>query len=230
MSSPILQSPTDIVYVAWKKVHGNKAIVFTAYCLISLVVIAFATFGFIFNVLIHGADQAFGVLGGLINFVFQSSLVFIGIQIAKDLPTHYRMILYGFRASLIAKVILVYIMIMLIIWVPSLVIGAIAHQLHSSFNFVLYIISLIIYIYLSVRVSLAIGLVVDKHDNPWKAILTSFDLTADHIWSLFLTYLLVFVIVIVSVIPLGIGLIWTLPLALISYGVIYKQLTSHLPA
>jgi uncharacterized membrane protein len=82
----------------------------------------------------------------------------------------------------------------------------------------------IAYLYIYIRISLSIGFVLDKEISPWNAIKLSFKATANHFWRLIAILILVNIIVLASSIPAGLGLIWTLPLAVICYGMIYKRL------
>src|SRR5205085_143591 len=78
--------------------------------------------------------------------------------------------------------------------------------------------------YLLVRLMLSIAFVLEQNVNPWRAIVLSFHATRCNFWRLFGWYIAIWIIMMISIIPLGIGLIWTLPLIYISYGMIYKTL------
>ena len=80
-------------------------------------------------------------------------------------------------------------------------------------------------IYITVRICLAAACVLDKGMNPWAAITSSFAMTRANFWRLVALFILQNIIVIVSLIPLLLGLIWTLPLSLILYGTIYQFLS-----
>ncbi len=79
-------------------------------------------------------------------------------------------------------------------------------------------------IYLMFAYYLALPLVAEKGMSPWQALETSRK-TITHRWFAFFFFgIVISIIVFVSMIPLGIGLIWTLPLSLIAYGIIYRNL------
>lgn len=79
-------------------------------------------------------------------------------------------------------------------------------------------------IYLSVAYYMALPLVVEKNMSPWQALETSRK-TVTHRWFRMFGFLIIMSILItLSMIPLGIGLIWSLPLFLIAYGIIYRNM------
>jgi len=78
-------------------------------------------------------------------------------------------------------------------------------------------------IYLSVAYILTIPLIVDKRMKAWDAMEHSRKVVTAHWLSFFLIWLTVGVVVLISAIPLGIGLIWTIPLGCIALGVAYRR-------
>lgn len=79
-------------------------------------------------------------------------------------------------------------------------------------------------IYLAVAYSFALPLVVEKNLGPWEALETSRKAMHAHWFTYFGLMLLMGLIILVSAIPLGIGMIWTLPMAGIAWGIIYRNL------
>ncbi len=79
-------------------------------------------------------------------------------------------------------------------------------------------------IYLLVAYYMALPLVVEKGMSPWRALETSRKSVTHH-WFSFTGLFIVFMIILtVSMIPLGIGLIWTLPMMVIAYGIVYRNM------
>jgi uncharacterized membrane protein len=76
---------------------------------------------------------------------------------------------------------------------------------------------------------LAIPLVVERKLSPWQALETSRKAITQHWFKVFGLFLVLGVIVLVSAIPLGIGLVWTLPMAIIAIGVLYRTIFGVLP-
>ena len=84
-------------------------------------------------------------------------------------------------------------------------------------------------IYLSIAYMLAIPLVVERGLSPWAALEVSRKAITQHWFKIFGLFLLLALIMLVSAIPLGIGMVWTLPLAIISVGVLYRSIFGVLP-
>jgi hypothetical protein len=84
--------------------------------------------------------------------------------------------------------------------------------------------SIILTIYLLFRMYLVHAFILAKKVNPWVAIKLSFKATKSNVCRLIGLSILNGLILLVSAIPLGIGLIWTLPYFFINFGEIYKSL------
>ena len=67
-------------------------------------------------------------------------------------------------------------------------------------------------IYLSIAYRLAIPLVVERGLSPWQALEASRKAISQHWFKVFGLFFVLMLIMLLSMIPLGIGLIWTLPL------------------
>ncbi len=79
-------------------------------------------------------------------------------------------------------------------------------------------------IYLMFAYYLALPLVIEKNMSPWQALETSRK-TITHRWFTFFFFaIIVSIIVLASMIPLLIGLIWAMPMILIAYGIIYRNM------
>lgn len=79
-------------------------------------------------------------------------------------------------------------------------------------------------IYLMFAYFMAMPLVAEKGLSPWQALETSRK-TITHRWfGVFFFGIVVSFITFVSAIPLGIGLIWTIPMIMIAYGIMYRNM------
>ncbi len=79
-------------------------------------------------------------------------------------------------------------------------------------------------IYLSVAYIFALPLLVEKDLGIWEA-LESSRKALTHCWFRFFGFLIVlWLVTMVGMIPMGIGLIWTGPFAIIAFGVAYRQI------
>lgn len=79
-------------------------------------------------------------------------------------------------------------------------------------------------IYLAVAYYMAMPLVVEKGLSPWRALETSRKAITKRWFSVFAFFFLMSLIVIISMIPFGLGAIWTLPMMLIAYGILYRNM------
>lgn len=79
-------------------------------------------------------------------------------------------------------------------------------------------------IYLMVAFTMAVPLVVEKNMGPWEALTTS-RRAITHKWFAMLGLsLLSLLIFIVGAIPLGIGLIWAVPLVALAFAILYRDM------
>lgn len=79
-------------------------------------------------------------------------------------------------------------------------------------------------IYLMFAYYMALPLVVEKGMGPWQALETSRKAISKRWFSIVALFILLGIIVTLSAIPLGIGLIWTIPMMMIAYGVLYRNM------
>lgn len=79
-------------------------------------------------------------------------------------------------------------------------------------------------IYLAVGYSLALPLMVVKRYGPWEAMEASRRLIHPRWWQVFGIYILMYLIYVLSCIPFGIGLFWTVPMLFTLTGVLYRSL------
>ncbi|WP_020580830.1 hypothetical protein [Endozoicomonas elysicola] len=79
-------------------------------------------------------------------------------------------------------------------------------------------------IYLSVAYMLAIPLMVDRNLGIWEALETSRKAINKRWFTIFGLTLVIMLINLVAMIPLGLGLIWTIPMSTIAFGVLYRNI------
>jgi uncharacterized membrane protein len=137
------------------------------------------------------------------------------------------------------KLIGLYILQFIILIIPAVIAGGcvgIASGAESAGRYLLMlpmgllaIIAGLATIYLSLRLLMGMGLVLDRGATPWHAVKMSFRATRSNVWPLIGIILAELGILIVSAIPLGIGLIWTLPFVWVVYGTVYKRLSVNIP-
>ena len=79
-------------------------------------------------------------------------------------------------------------------------------------------------IYLMVAYFMAMPLVVEKGLSPWQALEASRKAVSKRWFGFLGFYIVMMLIMLVSMIPLGIGLIWTMPMFLIAWGILYRNM------
>lgn len=79
-------------------------------------------------------------------------------------------------------------------------------------------------IYLSVAYSFTLPLMVDKGLGIWGAMEVSRQAVTKRWFSVFGVNITLVLLTVLSAIPLGIGLIWTIPLIMIAQGVMYRKI------
>ncbi len=230
---------------AWQKVKGTKASVF-------LVVLTIIGVGFVAGFaggLIHALISAkagdfwlavTNPIITLLSLILSWGIIYIGIQRAAGMPVFYSMIKMAFSFEVIFKMIGFYILMTLILVAPFLILLAFDFllQLFMSpdsaiwklcFALTSFIYGVIV-LYLMLRMVLAKAIVIDERKGPVQAIKISFAATKHLCWKLLGFLIIQLLVVIVSVIPLGIGLIWSIPYSAIAYGLVYRKLVKNLPS
>jgi len=99
-----------------------------------------------------------------------------------------------------------------------------AYILVTLFTIVGFIALVIPGIYLSVAYIYTLPLIVDKNLDVWNAMELSRKTITQQWFRFFGLGIVSFFFVLISAIPFGIGLIWTLPTVYIAYGLLYHRL------
>ncbi|MDA3946425.1 MAG: hypothetical protein PF439_07075 [Helicobacteraceae bacterium] len=79
-------------------------------------------------------------------------------------------------------------------------------------------------LYLSIAYSFTLPLIVDKKLDIWGAMEVSRQAVTKHWFTIFGVNMSLVLLVVLSAIPMGIGLIWTIPLVMIAQGVMYRKI------
>ena len=79
-------------------------------------------------------------------------------------------------------------------------------------------------IYLSIAYSFTLPLIVDKKLDIWGAMEVSRQAVTKQWFTIFGVNITLVFITMVSAIPMGIGLVWTIPLLMIAQGVMYRKI------
>ncbi|MGL4315265.1 MAG: hypothetical protein ACRCTL_01420 [Pseudomonas sp.] len=225
----------DLLSEAWSKTKGVKGIFWGGLLVFNGAMIA-ATLVLIFVMSLFGTLGALGLAsmgdesgggtmlaGALGAFVitlavivallallypFIAGINMVGIRQAAGQPVRFAEVFSHFGRTL------------------PLLLAAILMGILVNIGFLLFIIP---GIYLSIALLLTIPLVVERKLPAWQAIVTSCRAINQHWFKVFFLYLLLGIIVSLSMIPFGLGLIWTFPMFIVAQGVLYRTIFGVLP-
>lgn len=180
------------------------------------------------------------------------AVMYFGILRARNLPIRASMASYVWDFRFFWNMVGLYILEFLILSIPLFMMSFPAMYLASSHTAtdlstveavaaaattgpslltsiicgLIIIVGFILTIFLSMRLYVAKLVAIDEKTGPYTAIQKSFAATKSHVWQLVGLTILNMLILLVSIIPLGIGLIWSMPYLFVNYGIVYTTLTS----
>ena len=197
---------------AWEKTNGLKGSFWAAGAILFAVILIL---GIVFgggSVFLAGqGDASSGMLMGLamqlvmiaVMYPFMAGIVMLGIERSVDLPLSYKSVFtyFAYTLPLLGVAVLMSILV--------------------TIGFILLIIP---GIYLSLAYMFAVPLVVEKNLGIWDAMETSRKAVTSHWFKLFFLFFIMMIILMVSALPFGIGLIWTYPMMVAMMGVMYRDI------
>lgn len=235
----------EAIKEAWAKQSGAKATFWAVLIIVIILRIAVKGLDEVVdqNIVSNSALELLIGLGVLaitiLDMVLNWGLIYLGIKRALSQPIEFGDIKHVFRWIIFFKMLGLFILQFLILlpsivlllaplYIPSLMDPDSALTLITTT--LLAVLGGILFLFLMLRMTLAAGLVLFGEKGPWMAIRISFRTTKGNVFALLGLTILNFFIILVSMIPLGIGLIWSIPYALINYGVVYKKLFDDIKA
>lgn len=226
----------ETIGIAWNKTQGSKGSIWAAFGLLLLFSFAFGVAAAIGKSISPGLENFVNFIAQIVNFLLEMGLMYIGIRHAAGQPISYTMMFYPFSAPRIAiRLICVYILICLCM-LPFILLGIIptALLLGSAspatyvFLSLCYIAVAVGIVFITFRLFLSVAFVLDQNQGAWASIKLSYQTTRSNVWRLLALMIIQICIFIISLIPLLLGLIWTIPFMYVLYGVIYKRLTQRI--
>ncbi len=192
---------------AWEKTNGVKAAVWGAFIIFIIVSIAISI-ALAFTLQILAVPEA-SIIGALISqaiimlliYPFLAGMMMIGIYRSVNLPVNASMI-FGYFDKMIPIFMAMLLMTILI-----------------TIGFILLVLP---GIYLSVAYILTIPLIVEKNLGAWQALEASRKGITHHWFKIFGLYILMMILYMISAIPFGLGLIWTIPMFITLNGILYR--------
>jgi hypothetical protein len=199
----------EVLKEAWHKTYGVKWILIAAALIVLLIS---GTVGFVLTFIMSlfglGEESIVGTLLSqlilmVVIFPFLAGIMMIGVRRSVELPVSFSMV-FGYFG-----------------YVVPIIIAALLISILTTIGFILLILP---GIYLSMAYFLAIPLIVEKKLGAWEAMEASRKAITHHWFKVFFTYFLMSILYVISIIPLGIGLIWTMPMMVNIGGILYRTI------
>jgi len=197
-----------VIKDTWRETKGAKASIWIGSCVMYLVMVVvgsgifllpalgfdlMTTAGMVTNVMIQ-------ILVSVISIVFTAGLLYMGVRKAAGDTISWKMIFKGFSHT------------------SQIILATVFQSILVGLGLLLLVLP---GIYLIVGYGLTLPLILDRKMSAWEAMETSRKAIHKVWWKVTGALFLMVIIYAVSAIPLGIGLIWTMPMFIILGGVVY---------
>lgn len=204
---------SEVLSEAWQKTSGAKGtfwLAFLIYFAISIgisIAMQLVMVAVMMNIQGEGVIVAISIIEQLVmNLILTPvavGILILGIRRSADATIQAGSIMgnYSHMWRLFLTLILIYVMVfigLLLLVIPG--------------------------IYLAVAYYMAMPLVVEKGLSPWEAMEISRKAVSKRWFTMFFFGIVLSLILLVSMLPIFIGLIWTLPMAMIAYGIVYRNM------
>lgn len=205
---------SEVLSEAWDKTSGAKGTIFLAIIIYLAVSIGLSIISQIILAIVASVISNNEAIVLALSFILQILFNFILLPIGVGLT------ILGIRRSADASI------------EAGSIMGYFSHAVQLFFTYVLMMVMILIGllllvipgIYLSVAYYYAIPLVAEKGLSPWEAMEISRKVVSKRWFTMFFFSIVLSLIVMVSALPLLIGLVWTIPMAIIAYGIIYRNM------
>ena len=205
----------DIRREAWRLVKGNKGII-----LLATIIMSFVTIG------ATAVLELLGVPNGEAQIESGNWILGFGLSVVSGLliaPITAPM-MAGFYLLCIKRVASVPVSVNELFAYFGNAINLITLTIMSTILiYVGFALLIVPGIYLTVAYAFAVPLMIDKKLSPWQSLETSRRAVTHHWFPVFGLAILLYIILILSAFTL-IGLIWTLPMCLLAYGLLYRTI------
>jgi uncharacterized membrane protein len=192
----------DVMREAWGMTSGMKSSFWGGAILLYLAYMAAALIGALVFKNSAALRMVFNILLGALAPVLFIGLVAMGIRRAAGLRVAFDTAFGSFDKAGTAFI---------------------AGLLNTLLTYIGLILLIIPGIYLATAYCMSLPLIVDRKFTPWQALETSRKVVTKRWFQYFGLMLVVGLLVFLSAIPLGIGLIWTAPWAINVIGVVYRR-------
>lgn len=177
------------------------------------------------------------IIGQIIYYFLFFGLVYMAIRQTKNLPISMGMFFSTFKyprfLQLMGWFLIKFFLIGLsfaLLFIPSMLATLLPQTKQLALiSGILFILGIVVAIvgaiyYVAIRLSMTSFAILDKGLNPISAMKLSYNATKGHALSIFAIYIIMMLLILISIIPLGIGLIWSIPFAFLVYPAIYRRL------
>jgi hypothetical protein len=202
----------DVIGEAWQRSNGKKG---TLWIAIIMYLAILMVLSFVLN-LFSGAPPAPAgampetspaslfqqLVTGLVATPLWVGIVFIGVAVARNRPAAPKSIFSWYDLTL--KLFFTYLLMGLLILLGTMLL-------------------VLPGIYLAVSYQLALPLVADKRLGPWQAMEASRKAVTRRWFTFFILWLIGAAAILLSMVLVGIPLIWVLPVFIIAIGIVYRN-------
>ncbi len=202
----------DAIGKAWGKTKGAKGAIWAGSAIMYFVILILVTGG-AFLLPSTGSELTsvtglvsnilFPAVANIVSVLFTAGLLLMGISKVAGDPISWKMIFKGFSCA------------------GKIIVATILQSVLIAIGFALLIIP---GIYLSIGYAMTLPLIIDKGLSPWQAMEVSRKAIHKIWWKVSGLFFVMGLIFVVSLIPAGIGVIWTWPMFIIVAGVLYQYL------
>lgn len=211
-SPPDSFSAVPLVKESWRMTHGVKGSIWAGVVVMFLVI--FSCGGIAVYLLSHEGPRAGAMIAAwlkilsqvfstILSLIFLAGLITIGIHRVAGRSFSWNLVFSGFSR------------------LGSIVIAGFLMSLLITSGFFLFVLP---GVYLTVGYSLTLPLIMDRGAGPWEAMELSRQAVHKWWWQVFGAYLLMYLVYVLSMIPFGLGMIWTVPMFFTLTAVIYRVL------
>jgi hypothetical protein len=219
----------EILSEGWRLTHGSKAVIIGSLFLVWVISglvqnIVFLPLPFIIGIVgvvfeefLGSAETTAIFMGGLF---FMAFIVMMVLSIMVQAPLWAGLEMIGVRRSVDLPISFRYVFDYFKQFLPL----ALTALIVMSFVIIGFVLLIIPGIYVTIASFLAIQLVADKKMGPWSAFKASVRAITYKWFQVFLLFIILLGLVFISIIPCGVGLIWTWPLFVNTKGVLYRNI------
>lgn len=221
---PVFES----ISAAWGKTKGFKGTYWAAWIVIMVISIGFGALTFLTDLIHPSVTVIFQLIQGVILYILNLGLMYLGIKRAANMPVVYTDIFYGFKQPVFLRLIGIILCLAVIFGILALFFIGGSLFTEGFVKSLVNLITFILTIFLSSRLFLAYAFVLDQNVHPLEAIKLSWKVTQGNVLRIIGVIIIISASYVLGFFALIIGLIWTIPFSLVYYGEIYKKFSDSL--